>query len=115
MGTSGFFLLFLLGSMIYGGYVYFHAEYKTHDATQTLVFIVFYPFLLFVAFSFRPLAAWIAVPLIMMGIPWLFAGIYLSKVVKDPSITRHGEFAGFPLKTWAVIMGLSLALGLIFG
>ncbi len=113
MRTGGLFILFLLGAIIYGLYKFSTAKEKTIDAKQTAAFIIIYPIILNVMMNNIPVELWIAIPVVFAGIPWLFAGIHLSQVADDPSITTDDEFVGLPKKVWgwggvaAFIMGIA--------
>lgn len=113
MHTSGFLLLFCLASLVYGLCTYSRAKQKTKDATQTALYIVIYPILITIVMSNKPVEPWIAVPVVMAGIPWLFAGAHLNQVVKDPSITNPRNFAGVPIKLWLIGAIVSVIIGVI--
>lgn len=114
MGSSGLFLLFLLGTLVYALLQYARAKKRTTDATQTALFIVLYPVLLFFTFSNKPVAPWIAVPVVMMIAPWLLAGVHLNKVVENPAVTRQGDFVGVPGSFWLIGAALAVVMGFLF-
>jgi len=117
MNTGGLFILFLIVAMIYAIYLYAKSNEKTADATFTAIYIVAYPALFIFSLDNKPIDngwKWIGVPLVMAGLPWLFSGFHLYRVVENPSATNNDEFVGFPIKLWIIGGILSCAMGLYF-
>lgn len=93
-------LLLLLSALVYALYQFAQAEEKSRAAIQATVYIIAYPAVALAAWAAGPLPAWITAPLVLAGLPWIVAGIYLNEIVNDPSIVRENQFVGFPYRFW---------------
>lgn len=109
---GGLILLCLVISLVYSLYQFFRAGEKTIDAAQTAVYVVIYPFFVYVIWRAWPVPLWLLLPVVVAGIPWLVAGIHLNEIVKDPTLIRDDQFVGFPYTFWLWGVVLSVALGL---
>lgn len=100
MAYGALLLLLLLSSLVYALHQFARAEEKSRAAIQATVYIIAYPAMALAAWLAGPLPAWITAPLVLAGLPWIVAGVYLNEIVKDPSIAREDQFVGFPYGFW---------------
>lgn len=114
MSFGGLLLLVLLGTLGYGVFQFLRAGSKSREAVQTTVYIILYPVAAYAAWVNKP-PAWLAVPVIAAGLPWLVAGIHLNEIVKDPGLARSDQFVGFPYRFWLWGGALSVLLGVLLG
>jgi hypothetical protein len=115
MRGGGLFILFFLGWIIFALWGFFRANETSIDAKQTAAYIVGYPFAFVLALEEKPLPFFVATLLVMAGLPWLMAGLHLSKILKDPSASKPGTFVGLPANLWWWGVGLSLAIPVVAG
>jgi uncharacterized membrane protein YedE/YeeE len=78
---------------------------RSSHADRTLVFILVYPFMAWMA-SQRALPPALAIPLALLGVAFMFAGRHLQTALKNPEeITRH-TYVGLPYFIWiGIIVG----------
>lgn len=113
MRLGGLIIFFFLGWIAVALWGFVRAKERSTDAMQTAAYIVAYPIAVLVALEAKPLPAVAATVLVMAGIPWLMAGVHLAKILKDPSQSTPGTFAGLPAKLWVWGIVLSVGVGLI--
>jgi len=115
MRSGGLIILFFVAWIVAALWNFARTKETSADAKQTAAYIVGYPIVVVLALEERPFPMIAATILIMAGLPWLLAGIHLSKVLKEPSTSKPGEFIGLPAKFWLWGIGLSAAIPLVFG
>lgn len=111
MAYGALLLLLLLSALVYALYQFARAEEKSRAAVQATVYIIAYPAVALAAWLAGPLPAWITAPLVLAGLPWIVAGIYLNEIVKNPGIVRENHFVGFPYRFWVWGGALAVLLG----
>src|SRR5690348_8723281 len=111
MRSGGLIVVVFIAWMAMGLWAFLKTRKKSIAAIQAALFLVSYPAIMALVLNFKPLHPAVAVPLVMLSVPWLFAGIHLQKVVADPSTAKPNEFVGFPLKFWAWGLALSVGVG----
>jgi hypothetical protein len=90
-------LLFWLAAQLY---TFWRSKNKSTEAKLTVAYIVGYPLLLVYLALNTPLSAAILFPVAMGGLPWLFAGTHLRKIIAEGYRRNPGEFIGIPLRYW---------------
>lgn len=113
MVAAGLFIFVLLGALVYGIFQFVRAEKRTWEAAQTIIYIVVYPVVVYLAWLARPLPAWVVMPIVVAGLPWVVAGIHLNEIVKDPSVAKDNELVGFSYRFWIWGGAVAVVLGLI--
>lgn len=113
MRSGGLIIIFFFGWIIVALWSFVRARERSTDATQTAAYIISYPVAVLGALEAKPLPMVMATVLVMAGIPWLMAGLHLAKILKDPSQSKPGTFAGLPGKLWGWGIVLSVGVGLI--
>jgi hypothetical protein len=111
-GGTPLLLLFAFWAVA-GLWAYLKTKDKSKDATQTALYLLFYPAVVTFVVASKPVPAFVASPLVLAGVPWLLAGIHLSKVIKNPAATKPGEFIGLPVKFWLWGLAISVAIPLL--
>jgi len=111
----GLFILVLMATIVYGVVQLYRSREKPREAVQSAIYVAVYPVIAYAAWVMRPIPSWLVAPLIVAAVPWLFSGVYLNEIVKDPGIAKEGEFVGFPYGYWIWGGILSVALGAWLG
>lgn len=83
-----------------GLYDFLKAKSKPAEAKRTVAYMLGYPLLAAYVVSHGLLPAAIVFPLALGGVPWLFAGMHLKKVLENEYQPTPGTFIGIPNKYW---------------